>query len=71
MMENDRSNVLYVEGISKNINEIKVGLPDRKDRIQQEINRIYQGKHAVYKRDYSRDILHPIHRKWLLFCFHF
>ena len=29
------SKILYVEGVSKNINEIRVGLPDRKDRIQQ------------------------------------
>ena len=51
---NENGNILRVEGISKNINEIKVGLPDRKDKIQQEISRIYQGKHAVYRRDYSK-----------------
>ncbi|CAM6005534.1 unnamed protein product [Sphagnum balticum] len=43
------SNLLCVEGVSKNISDIKVQLPDRRERIQQEINRIYQGKHAAQR----------------------
>lgn len=30
----NQSNILYVEGISKNINDIKVHVPNRRDKIQ-------------------------------------
>jgi len=55
--------------VSKNINDIKVQVPDRRDKIQQEINRIYQGKHAVNKKYDSREVLLPYIRKWC-YIFH-